>query len=716
MRARDVFIVGVAILCCIIGWSQEGSVNFQRSFKIPLGGDFIRSLPPKPIVIDVDGKGHIVFVAAPSPSLLVLYKTEYTHRNLENVFIPISSHAEIHLSGEVVSLGAGSLIREAPAHYVAVLTNDYRLTLYNIKGVTFHRQWEVVVLPLGSRTDLRHASIAIVPERVEDGDLGMVVVAVKALDAAGVELTFFASFNGKNGEARWRYFSDAGNEMDDVLREINGTSHERSNHPESILAVRSVADGGGATIHVAPSPPVGRRFEKPWTTFREAVIAALPHHFAHPWDAQLRPHVLYPAKAHQKQHRKPANKKTLLHQSGVIRMDADDYGDLGDKFNLWVKHQSTLWLSKNKPALWNRTRKPANAFVYHSESGVEVVHMFTGNTITSVQPLKSYSTYYADINDDYHIDSVSTQIGPRVDIHSENGVDHIADCLGIIRTGIPVTEHDLFNATICDTQGFFGNLDLIHHFVDSDIRGEEAPHVLNTLELMGSKNIVSSTTQSVMPLVVQCHVPQGSGFSMVARYAVFMIDSGLVTCVNPSRRRVLWRVQTNAVFDSTRPKVLQGNHYEAGGSRLYPHLMAYSLFQSSVEDDVTYVGGGRNRYDRTEPYVLAVGEETLAVINTKTGKVTRSISLAEGPTAPVIIADFNGDGTNDIIMVTRTHIYGFVGSTQASSETLTALMMLMVAMLLILFFVRELGHDDDGWIETVVRDQPGPHSFKRSTD
>ncbi|GET91635.1 hypothetical protein, conserved [Leishmania tarentolae] len=727
MRIRDVVIICVAFVCSIIFWSQEGSLNFQRGFMIPiLDNELTKEMMPKPMVVDPDGSGSRVFLSSTTSGILSIYNTQHARQRIDDSFVRLRPSAELDVYSSIVGIGAGYTELNSSIMLCAIVTKDYSLKAISIHTGTPTVLWSTPIVGSWHQIELTHASISIVPERNWDEDVGMIVVAVKVLDTSGVEMMMYAAFDAKTGARRWSYFSDGGNEMDDVVREANNIrvqADDRAAKPPFLAregAVRSSVN--------EPDYLLGRKYEQPWTTYRESVMAAMPHRYAHVWDAQLHPHIFYRAKANQKARSsrgKAERWATFRYNDRVLRMGTDDGGSLRDKLSalaLSLRRSTQSHLAKNATA---GPRHPSNVFVFHGEQGVDVIHMYTGHTVTSVMPLRADGTCYDDINNDLVLESVSTHIGPRSVVYAKRGIDLAYDCLGIVEAGAPSSAYDLFNATVCDTQGFFGNLDLIHHFVDGDIRGEETPHALNTLELLGSRNVASSTTRATPPVILQVQQNMGAGLQQVERYAAFMIDTGLVTCIDPSRKRVLWRAQTGGHFAPSpfddMAEVRTSRYHVNADVKPFPQMVPYSLMQKNRETDVTFVGGGKASFSRVDTYVLAVGDAEFSIIKTKNGKVTRSISLEEPPVAPVLVVDFNGDGTNDLIIVSRYHIFGFVGSSRASSETIAVLMLLLVGLLGILFAVREKkiadGDQDSYTLPVHAGDKvQRKKTFKRSTD
>lgn len=737
MRSRDIAIVAVAIVIFILGWSQEGALNFKHGFTIPIQDTvYAGYVIPKPLVLDVGGTP--VLLASTESGYLALYETSYIQGTMENAFIPITPTAVHHVGGFISAIGAGPLTHNSTEMAVFVLNSSGELIRVAVTGspMTLVQLWRAESIPsMYTQVNAFHGSIVVVPHRVHSGDEGLVTVAMPVTDSTGAEMMMFAAFNGADGTLRWRLFSDMGNAMRQVVEEAADIGVDTGRTDKEMLHLlngEDVAVSVGLNTHQTHDN--GTVFMQPWTNLREAVIGALPHHYNHAWDAHLRAHSLFKAKTKRKHRGKEeATKKRVTVRFGdyIIRTHDEDYGTLGEKLrNVLSLRRSKAKSTRNSPQELLRHRPAnhyaqANAFVYHGRYGMELIHMFTGNIIARVTPLRPFEDYYHDVNDDFNIDSVSTRVGTRTRSDGAHLFDQSLACLGTVASGVPEASDSLMSATICDTEGVLSHLNFIHNFLDGDLHEDDVPTAVDKLELLGSRNIVSESTRAVTPIVVQTHVPRGHNAQQVERLAIFMVDSGLVTCLNPSRRRVLWRTNTRSEFSSADDERAAGRSVRSKDTELtqdsrrrpHPHLSSYSLYQLASEDDVTYVGG-RHRYDHTDPYVLAVGEDTLSALHTRNGKVAVTVPLPGVPVAPTIVTDFNGDGTNDLIIVTESGVYGFVAGTQASSETLAVLMVLMMALLGLLFLGREVvakEHDAED-AEATAAGPPQPPTFKRATD
>lgn len=322
----------------------------------------------------------------------------------------------------------------------------------------------------------------------------------------------------------------------------------------------------------------------------------------------------------------------------------------------------------------HRLRHPPNGLIYHGRDGMQILHLYSGYSIARVMPLAE-DTYYDDVNDDFLIESVASRIAVTTQTYGELGVSTSLDCSGVIRTGLPIGVHVLLNITICDTPGIFSRSTLLQQFMRGDAESSVTSRTVNKLELLGSYNSVSQTSVAVPPIVVQLQRNRGFGVTEVERRAVFMMDSGLVTCIDLSRRRVAWRAFAHADFTLSDER--------------HPHLSPYAISQAMRDDDPEYIGGGVQRYDVTTPYVIAVGDNTMTVLHSQDGSVAQMVPIPGAPVGPVIVVDFNGDGVNDVLLVTTHGVYGFVGAVQVRSTSVAGLLAGMTGVLLFLFVTRE---------------------------
>ncbi|CUG90107.1 membrane-associated protein, putative [Bodo saltans] len=779
MRIRDALMVLIAIGGLLFGWLQEGSLHLQRSFTVTMtDSDVLIHTYPKPVVVDLHGDGKPVLLACPRSDILAIYPTHFARRNFENVFVHLGVQKQVQVYSTIVGFAAGKIglletvtrkdspSVESPAAaiakervVIAVVTDDYRIEMLDANLQTM---WSTSIVPLNEAGILlHHAAITLLPERIYAPDHGTVVVSVNVAGANGTEHVLVSAFAADSGELRWRHIAD---EYRPAYGTFNGKDEEEDTSDEAPLPPQldKTSDDAGKSgnnntknataavtspvatekntfaadnkLRMSPSTLAAETTDYHWTKFREAIIGAMPHVYSHSWNEEIQPHVFFHAKNRAKKqpgnHLHGAGSSNNRYKDRRVHLDTNDVGELGERA---TKNGGGSSSSRRGGATsGTSTSIPLshhpNVVVLHRKDAVEVLHLYTGKRITRVYPLHK-NTVYHDVDDDFHLDAVSNLFGSHSTMHHRHGVDVTVDCLGVVTSNVPQGQDAMYNATICDTEGLLSGLKFVNGFLHGD-EPTEHPQ-LDPLSLIGSRNVASTTTHGVTPVVVQHHLRKGRDLFKVQRHAIFMIDSGLVTCLDPVTKRVMWRVQTEATFPDLRKaeeeEVSIGLHSEEDKMtrlRKFPHLAKYSLHQH----DVT-VHSAKQRYREADPFVLAVGEKHLVSINARSGEIAETIDLEQAPVAPSMIVDVNGDGVNDVLVFSANTIYGFVVQPRSATSTVAMLMLLMVGVLVTLVVAREM-REHDGEAEILpggafsgsgadghhAAQHRGPHKVKRSTD
>lgn len=698
MRIRDMLMVVVAVGGLIFGWLQDGSLRLQRGFVVTISdSDVLIHMYAKPVVADIHHNNKPVLLACPRADILAIYPTHYARRNFENVFVHMSPQTQVQLYSTIVGIAVGNISHTTPATtttpasvqtstIIAVVTDDYRLQVFD---ASLQSLWSSAIIPMqDAGIILHHAAVTVLPERVYEQDHGTVIVAVSVAGANGTEHQLVAAFAGDTGEMRWRHVTDP---------YVLGKDTKDAN----------VTSDATAGLLLTPEALAERSAELHWTHFREAVISALPHLHDHVWDGAVKPHIFFHAKNRKKNDRQEQKSDgSVKYKDRRVKVAASDVGELGERVG-----------AASRPPKASKKQRHPNTVVVHTKNALEVLHLYTGKRVTRVYPLKAHTTYH-DVDDDFHIDAVSTTFGSHTATHGRHGADIVVDCLGVVTSGVPMAQDNMFNATICDTEGLFSGLSLVSTFLHSDHPDIGDRGSLDALSLIGSHNVAQQTTRGAAPVVVQHPIRKGRDLFKAQRHAVFLIDTGLATCVDPVSRTVVWRTQTDASFleerSLTAEEVSMGLHSEdEKESRLHhhPHIAKYSLHQHDIS-----VHSAKQRYRETDPFVLAVGSTSLAAINARSGVVATTVLLEQPPVAPTLVVDFNGDGVNDVIVFSANSIYGFVAQQQSSTSTIAMLMILMAGVLVTLAVAREMREQQEDEILPSVGPPQRQRKVKRSTD
>lgn len=666
-------------------------------------------------------------------------------------------------SGEKGDKDDPHVVREGKdrKQFIAVLTEYYSLRLLDHR---LQELWTADVFPTYKAYITPHSgSIMIRPERIYGDDRGCVIVSVPVGGPNGTEVTLYSAYDGKTGELRWsRVINDFAvsfdidgkrtqltqkslNDDDDGIVRREGDEQQppatdSNGLPASTIAALTVEPDSGkidpaalredreeGLILTANDLSEFHKGESPWEHFRESMIATLPHQFTHTWDLKMVPAAFYKNKGKRKHamDRRGNSKvaKAAQNKDKSIVLDDDDVGDLGQMIGSDEKKKNRRHIAGDTAnrmkhvnrrkrseivAAHRRMRERANVIITHSKDGVHAMHLYTGQVIARIEPLKAKNSIYHDVDDDYNVDEITNYIGTRQSVYTRiikshdrrmpniirHGIEQEVLCKGMIFSGVPTAKDPLFNATICDTPGLFSSMHMLEHFIRGD-GAEEVPGS-DALALIGSRNIAKEETLAAAPCVVQRHVPKGRGLFMVRRLAVFFVDTGLVTAIDPVSKRVVWRTQTESTFEDLRGQL---EHFEAEAnaglnsadekdarSAIFPHLMPYVL----KTNPLPLLRTMRRAVKEKHPYVIAAGTKGFSLINTMSGRIASTVELPYAPRGPAIVADFNGDGINDVVIFTKNAMYGLTAHSHAGGAVIPMLMMTLVALVGFLFLVREV--------------------------
>ncbi|EFJ41247.1 hypothetical protein VOLCADRAFT_98769 [Volvox carteri f. nagariensis] len=295
----------------------------------------------------------------------------------------------------------------------------------------------------------------------------------------------------------------------------------------------------------------------------------------------------------------------------------------------------------------------ANALVAFLEEGVEVLHLYSGRTVCKLHlPPR---TLHADINGDGVLDHVSVyhgHVGGGVDgnedtsllpgeLPSISGKGHavFGRCTAVVRSGIPPTE-TLFKVQVCHTNKF----------------GVSASR--NVFQRAAA---VAQPTELATPIMLP--IPDLKGFSSKRRQhgmLVFLTNKGEMTAVTGTGSH-LWQEYLQVSWPPA----------DENPRHVVPTLAAMALYTHAVPTTV-----------------LAAGTEH-AVVVSEHGHILAELELPSPPTQPLVVADFNGDGLNDIILVTNRGIYGYVQVPHlAGGMSLSALLLTLVVALGLVYFTQ----------------------------
>lgn len=91
------------------------------------------------------------------------------------------------------------------------------------------------------------------------------------------------------------------------------------------------------------------------------------------------------------------------------------------------------------------------------------------------------------------------------------------------------------------------------------------------------------------------------------------------------------------------------------------------------------------RPDAIPTSVLAVGYDTGVVVS-EHGNELANFHVAFPPSAPAVVADFDGDGLNDVIIVTRSGVFGYSQVQHLGGLSFGALLLTLIVAMAIVWY------------------------------
>eukprot|EP00879_Flechtneria_rotunda_P011006 GHRR01011501.1.p1 GENE.GHRR01011501.1~~GHRR01011501.1.p1 ORF type:complete len:711 (+),score=224.28 GHRR01011501.1:455-2587(+) len=291
----------------------------------------------------------------------------------------------------------------------------------------------------------------------------------------------------------------------------------------------------------------------------------------------------------------------------------------------------------------------ANAVVAHVQDGVEVVHLYSGRTLCKLH-LPPH-VLHADINADGVIDHVALSsggAGASVPLGTSGPASHAAlgPCMAVATSGIP-PRHTLWRTHVCAPHRGFS------HALDANRHEDEEP----------------SDVQFAPPVFLP--VPRSDGTYSHLRgqhgIVVVMSNGGAVTALNGRGQR-LWQ------------RYFETSWQSYGDAAATPTLLPLALRPHSIPTAV-----------------LAVGFDTGVVIS-EHGNELAAFHVAFPPVAPAVIADFDGDTLNDVIIVTRSGVFGYAQVQHLGGLSFGALLLTLIVAMAIVWYSQQ--YEGQGGLST----------------
>lgn len=657
---------------------QGGLLENQEQFPPPLAAD-----------LNGDGKAEVI-TAAPGGALQILAPRRpgdgfaqaevLAEVSLATLMQPPASHS-VHITsfrtGYLTPLPK-ELVRAPRKQVIVVVTSTLHIFCldHNLKVM-----WQQNVLghfPNKGTGTIRELAIHISEHSLQKNDRGVVVIGASiihktladmeasddVLDAEmeaeemeklhakgrqfgqgsqdlgeyeGRHFSYFA-FEGSKGEARWKH------DAEDWHRDIGALADEMvAQHGYHMTAERENA------LHYG---------EASCRDYREAVLNVLPHSWHYPRDTSIK-------LAHFEKHRAPkgAQKERLTKLAGV-NVDTQKQDGSSTKNPIVGKVVGSLVSGAARGARrgankHNTTGAP-NVLIAHLEEGIEAIHLYSGRTVCRLH--LATPGLHVDLNRDGVPDHIVAVGGDPRSIKTDgalNAADHSNShqhhgyCYATVSSGIPPRQH-LFDGSIC--RPFRAGI-----------------HGLDRMPRLGPVEVAP-------PIVLPIPGHRGHYLKPV-NLAVFLNSRGEVSAYD-ERGHLMWQVRAPIAWTKY-------SHKDRGGMWDDDEL-------TTVKKGRPHPGLSSNQQTGTEPTLVAMALRTHAIptvilagglhsaaIISEHGSVIEELEFPEPAEQPLVIADFNFDGLNDVIIVGEQGLYGWAQVRQPGavpySTLVGGLIVIMVA-------------------------------------
>ena len=644
----------------------------------------------RPIVTDleIDGEnevilsfpdGHIVV----AKFALVTPEANYPLPRLEKVFeydLSESDGQKRHaLSVETGFLEPYKAMGQIRKQVIAVLTNDSNLFLLtsNLK-LQFQRALGPVSLRSDSPLFLKESSLLILSRPTKQGDLGTVVV--------GASLDIPESFQ-RDGSRGYTGRQEEHNELlhHFSLYALDGRTGEmRWSHEPGDFEVHRRSPFPNYSHFKFTTGWSGRHMgEQAWTSHKNAFRRALPYSWHSPYDSKLRVDKIG----------SPGPK--LAGQDG----EEFKYKTLFDLDQEYVAGLLFGGLRPHSPS--ERVQSPDALFIY-SQRQLQLLDLATGRPLSALQ-LQSDSVTLGDISGDGEIEEVRVELRP--DTASES--DRVKKsqewvtlrgeelCHGQVHTLTGVSRRFAWEGELCSHPHGLDNLasSFASHVTLSVLdvlrtlgrekSDSEQDHKLRQLKLQlwGEEQVDVSELQALPPMLIPSthysHTPFKLHFTKTVSNnfqvggatsydVIFVLSNGRVSSFGPEGH-LNWQTYVSADWSDAMPYRRKFSNSPPSGEQ---GLLAHSFVPHAAPLSSLSYG--------QESHLLLVGMSFLSVLSLEDGVVESEIDLPCTPIAPSVIADFDSNGVNDVIVMCRDNYIGFRLS-HTSGKSYTTLITFLIS-------------------------------------
>ena len=274
--------------------------------------------------------------------------------------------------------------------------------------------------------------------------------------------------------------------------------------------------------------------------------------------------------------------------------------------------------------------------VAHTSNGLHIISLATGKSISSLSLSKGKS--YLDLDGDGIIDTIfnieNKYSNLDIDLLNKNrGIANdnelFKHCSVVVMSGLP-PQSQLFNGSLCS----YGSLN--------------DPLIPIPKEIASTSNfIIASNDNTLMK-------QQNKQYNIIT-----LINIGTITCYE-SNGNIKWQVRDGPTYDID-----------------YSHasVIVFDYDANRVEE----IGSHMTQ----QMHVLLIGDKMIQLRSQLTGELLTSFKLPNELISKPIIADFDNDGINDIIIITKDNILGYKLEVRESIQGMLILVVLLIIIALL---------------------------------
>ncbi|KAL5466741.1 hypothetical protein EMCRGX_G030890 [Ephydatia muelleri] len=668
-------LVFVFLTCCLgaaffqskdrlgytLSWDLELDTNLYSNGKFPVEHEKL----PRPIVTDMDNDGIAEMLVLTYNGHLKLFGLP-DGGPFQDRRAHATEEAQIDISGlaggsRPIAFGTGFLqtyqsMVQVREQVVAVLTSDWTVLCLNHH---LKLMWKVKVTGETKESFyIREPTVLVTTVSIHKGDFGSVIVGGRVTKERPPDSSFERKRRGAttSKEEREKTLDTLGHYSTFALEGRGGVvrwKHERGDF--EVTPAYSLTESSFYNPKLFMHKNMHHNGEVSWHQYSTVMRKTLPHSWSSPADT-------YFELAHFKKDKKVQDEQAVAER--LVKVS-----------DLAVDHISGLAFGGMRPHSASEHVVDPNVLAIHSDKGVDVLHIYQGRPLCSLQ-LSTHHSAHADINGDGVIDHVQAVVLNPGEVST---YDDSASCYGM---AVPLVSggRELFKHSICRAT----------HWVETFFSTSRWLPGLNTY---GRRRMNHSYSEPLEPVLIESihhnapiklHVTQTAAQQESILYdSIFVLSSGRVTSLGP-QGEFNWQVDIDSNWNAATEVIYNRNH-QRWRDESYVEFLHNSFKPSAVPFSQQAYG--------KENHLVVTGWESLSVLSADDGGTLAVFGLPCQPIQPPLVVDYTSDGWNDIIVTCAQRYIGYSMNRQSGLWHSTSIGIFAgVVVVVVLVYTRQRQH------------------------